>query len=404
MARTHKSTQKENPTTPLRRAALTNDQKARRRQKFLDLKNDLTGTQESWNDATRKIAEKYGRTERWTQRQLMMGMVKKPRKPNAWNGFIKEKHEEANEGYLPGGRLKLPEFISENAGELKEEYERLTPDEKEEYRERLAILREDRTTTVRANPKAVQAEVQATFGNLKKDHVVAQDAKGSSSLSAVALKTSMCPSNVGAETHVRGAVARFNKAQAVSSARSSVQEGFNMILRHKDVRVIRKGKEKEIKMNYDNYEAKIVEKYGVALVGYPCKLVNPGNLGRTDLESVIAAFKDGTCRWEKLSASQLKARIDCNHARQAAGEQIYKARKGRSRTQKGNPKSSETIDSGDDEGIEDGASQARLIGDTDIVEPETNNRTNLEQTDEAATTTGPIMTISSSTGHDASEA
>ncbi len=121
---------------------------------------------------------------------------------------------------------------------------------------------------------------------------------------------------------VPGASVRFNKTQTVSNARSYVQEGFStlfhqkhidsshqangsvdMILRRKDVHIIRKGKEKEIKMNYDNYEAKIVERYGVALVGYPCRLVNPANLGRTDLEKVVAAFKDGTCRWEKLSTS-----------------------------------------------------------------------------------------------------
>ncbi|PSR81682.1 hypothetical protein PHLCEN_2v6301, partial [Hermanssonia centrifuga] len=196
-------------------------------------------------------------------------------------------------------------------------------------------------------------------------------------------------STVGTEARLPGASVRFNKTQTVSNARSYVQEGFStlfrqkhidsshqvtgsvdMILRRKDVHIIRKGKEKEIKMNYDNYEAKIVERYGVALVGYPCRLVNPANLGRTDLEKVVAAFKDGTCRWEKLSTSQLDARIKRNRARQAAGEEVYKARKVKSRKEKGNPKSAETINSDDDEDTEGDHNQALDIYQSILLIPE----------------------------------
>ncbi len=95
-------------------------------------------------------------------------------------------------------------------------------------------------------------------------------------------------------------------------------------------------------MNYDNYEAKKVEKYGVALVGFPCKLTNPGNLGRTNLEQVISAFDNGTCQWKKLSKTELDTRTKQNQERQAAGEQVYKARK--VAKQRGKPKSAETIE------------------------------------------------------------
>ncbi len=102
-------------------------------------------------------------------------------------------------------------------------------------------------------------------------------------------------------------------------------------------------------MNYDNYEAKIVERYGVALVGFPCKLTNPANLGRIDLEKVINTLNAGTCYWTKLSKSELEARVKVNQARQAAGEKIYKARKVAPRKQRGNPKSAETINEEEEE-------------------------------------------------------
>ncbi len=211
MVRTRNTTQDEN-NSPRCRAALTDSQKAKRQQRFQDLKNDLTGVQNAFNDSTQQIAEKYGRfvekqsvvwftdrvphlysTERWTKRQMMMASLTKHRKPNPWNGFVKEKHEEASEGMwhtwtsgnvvkrlagrcwqpptgcLHGERLKLPKFISENGSELKEEYEKLTKAEKDVYRDKIASVREEREVSARANPKAVQAEVRSVFGNLQKD-------------------------------------------------------------------------------------------------------------------------------------------------------------------------------------------------------------------------------------------
>ncbi|PSS06892.1 hypothetical protein PHLCEN_2v3503 [Hermanssonia centrifuga] len=60
MVRTRNTTQDEN-NSPRRRAALTDSQKAKHQQRFQDLKNDLTGVQNAFNDSTQQIAEKYGR-------------------------------------------------------------------------------------------------------------------------------------------------------------------------------------------------------------------------------------------------------------------------------------------------------------------------------------------------------
>ncbi len=129
-------------------------------------------------------------------------------------------------------------------------------------------------------------------------------------------------------------------------------------------------------MNYDNYEAKIVEKYGVALVGFPCKLANPANLSRTHLEQVISTFNDGTCYWKKLSKLELDTRIKHNQGRQAAGEQVYKVRKVVSRKQRGDPKSAETIEDEHVDGDEEDEQREELneheVGQLspEIAEPE----------------------------------
>lgn len=82
-------------------------------------------------------------------------------------------------------------------------------------------------------------------------------------------------------------------------------------------------------MNYANYEGKIVEKYGVALTGWPTEPVrNPALAGsQRKLASLFADLTDGKCHWVKLSDDELEKRKEANEARAAAGEAVYKERK-----------------------------------------------------------------------------
>lgn len=74
-----------------------------------------------------------------------------------------------------------------------------------------------------------------------------------------------------------------------------------------------KKRAKAIKMNYDNYERAIIERYQVAIEGWPCEAFgNPGSIGRDNVYRLLAAL-DGpqdmrTCYWVKLSDQQLAAR------------------------------------------------------------------------------------------------
>lgn len=85
-------------------------------------------------------------------------------------------------------------------------------------------------------------------------------------------------------------------------------------------------------MNYTNYERKIVERFSIALTGWPFDgpVKNPANLGgRAALGKLLNALESETCTWVKLTATELAARVASNKARQARGEQVYRYRKRR---------------------------------------------------------------------------
>jgi hypothetical protein len=83
--------------------------------------------------------------------------------------------------------------------------------------------------------------------------------------------------------------------------------------------------------NYNNYEGKIVETFGVALEGWPKGVVqNPGSVGwRPQVTVLLKALQSSTCHWTKLTANELDQRILDNQAQAAAGEPVYKPRRGR---------------------------------------------------------------------------
>ena len=89
-----------------------------------------------------------------------------------------------------------------------------------------------------------------------------------------------------------------------------------------------------VRMNYTNYELKIVERYGVHLANWNTndgKVINPGDLRRDQLTEVLRDLRDGDCHWTSLSKEELLARIARNRERQANGEVVYTERKKRKR-------------------------------------------------------------------------
>jgi hypothetical protein len=86
---------------------------------------------------------------------------------------------------------------------------------------------------------------------------------------------------------------------------------------------------RSVTMNYDNYEGKIVERYGVELKGWPIgQIRNPSKVNtRTDLDQLAHTLAVGTCKWVLLTEDELIARKENNHAHAAKGAPVYKPRK-----------------------------------------------------------------------------
>ncbi|KAG1729623.1 uncharacterized protein EDB91DRAFT_1252938 [Suillus paluster] len=116
---------------------------------------------------------------------------------------------------------------------------------------------------------------------------------------------------------------RLSLTKLISLCRQLIQDGLDIILP-----TLKHPPKKKVQMNYDNYEGKIVETYGVALENFPGTVQNPGKIGhREDLIKLYDLLFKGTCSWTKLTNDELVEHVAKNKQRQAHGEQIYKARK-----------------------------------------------------------------------------
>jgi len=99
----------------------------------------------------------------------------------------------------------------------------------------------------------------------------------------------------------------------------------------------------DVRMNYINYESSIVEKFGIALIGWPVngKVQNPGDLGPDEGLVLRNALERMECKWIILTEKEQEARKIQNAQREKDGEQIYAPQKKR-------PKKSTARDNGVD--------------------------------------------------------
>ena len=81
----------------------------------------------------------------------------------------------------------------------------------------------------------------------------------------------------------------------------------------------------EKKMNYKNYERKIVEELGVALIGWPGDgtVENPGTISMDKGTALRNALKKKECQWVKLTSEQLETRKSQNAQRAEDAEKVY---------------------------------------------------------------------------------
>ena len=79
------------------------------------------------------------------------------------------------------------------------------------------------------------------------------------------------------------------------------------------------------RLEFDNYEKKIVEKLDVVILGWTCPdFVSPSAFKTiAQVEQLYDAINSGSCRAEKLSLAAWAEQKTSNHSRQALGEDVY---------------------------------------------------------------------------------
>jgi hypothetical protein len=83
-------------------------------------------------------------------------------------------------------------------------------------------------------------------------------------------------------------------------------------------------------MNYPNFYEKITAQYGVEIVGWPCRFVNPSDLNQTDLSLLRDAWANKTCYFRKLTREERAKRAAQHEDAVAAGKVQKATRKPRS--------------------------------------------------------------------------
>ncbi|KAI0271320.1 hypothetical protein BC834DRAFT_841021 [Gloeopeniophorella convolvens] len=308
-----------------------------------------------------EAAKKHGRSDEFIRTAAGLGAFKNVNKGHAtaWGAFCSKELEKINEGKMCGFKTTLPELLKAQSDGLKGRFDQLTGEEKaallasHEAAKAETAKSEQRIASLsnRAISKAVDARIKRVLaiGQLiEHDHTaVRQPPEGLQNGGGLAVgprkhwplvrvriiphtrrekwfehadHSTKVPAQAAMELEafaVTGCAARVEKAQkgnrartnqrtTVAACRESIQKGLEAVLKRvKHVRT-------DIKMNYDNYEQRIVEKLGVCLVGWP--IPSP---------------------WEALSGEEVEARKAENRRRQANGEKIYKPRKPRAKKAKG---------------------------------------------------------------------
>lgn len=115
-------------------------------------------------------------------------------------------------------------------------------------------------------------------------------------------------------------------------------------------------------MNYPNYEAKVVERYQIKLIGWTyCEFKSPFDIHTIDdVRLLLEALQCGRCCWVRMTKGEMGRHRDEVNKRIAAGETIGKARQPRSDIGTKRPrKKAPGVGEGAGEAQDDGAPPAK---------------------------------------------
>ncbi|KAG1764784.1 hypothetical protein EDD22DRAFT_845660 [Suillus occidentalis] len=191
---------------------------------------------------------------------------------------------------------KLPAFIAAHQAELTEGYCRLSEAIKNDLQCDMNVFRKSRIKIVHLNPKALQKQVNAMFNSMEKEWMNITSHTG-----VEGFYVAVCGDVEGPElgskmfcTEIRVLGYRRLCAFHLQNSLACVIRASRRDLKHKL-------SWKKIKMNYDNYEWKIVETYRIELDGWTYKWVLLS-------EEELAICKESNCQCEEQGNAVYKCR------------------------------------------------------------------------------------------------
>ncbi|KAI0040593.1 hypothetical protein FA95DRAFT_1611683 [Auriscalpium vulgare] len=342
-------------------ARLTDAAKKRRQDKQVRLTQAVREAQKEYVTKATSIAVEHGRSLEWVVGQLHLGgrRLTKKRAASPWSTFIGRQLRKLNQGKSKGDKWSISKFLEEDKEELQEAYEQLTEAEKATLKEEGERSRKERAVLpMRKSEKSVQKDFHETFKALANEvHGGLQRTQGEAIMFGVrgevtqygapeiyvspkakaflAKSFGLTPEQFALRLEAfvladlgndHGSRAKKSMVDDQSTARRAIQDGHDSLLFK--TKGIKPG---SLKMNYRNYEGKVVEEHKIELRGWPLPgpVQNPGSLKRQELTTLLRALENQTCRWEKMTDVELAARIQHNHERLTRGEEVYIPRKAR---------------------------------------------------------------------------
>ncbi|KAI6008430.1 hypothetical protein EDC04DRAFT_2582096, partial [Pisolithus marmoratus] len=299
----------------------------------------------------------------WTSCQLFISDIMCTRcRPTAWNSFVCEHLNDINEKLSKGSCWKLTEFIATHQETLQHDFAQLTDAHKSNYVTQLMQESVQKQAVIHDQPKAAQHKMSTAFETMHKEvcfivsliNCIAHLTQWSSLCSSLGMEgfyIAVCggvedlsapkvffspkgnkfvhsvldlePHHLALklESFVISGLGMSPSQLSDLLNKSHIQHSLGDILHDNSVT-------RSVCMNYDNYECKIVEHFGMELIGWPNNLLpicNPGQLGGCDrVQKLLVALTTKVCHWKKLSDEERQRRIILNTECHAHGEQIYK--------------------------------------------------------------------------------
>ncbi|KAI0038248.1 hypothetical protein FA95DRAFT_1613536 [Auriscalpium vulgare] len=327
----------------------TATQRRARRDKSQSLQDAITKVNDRLLTSAKKIAKDHSKSLCYVTSRLLMGgkLLRNRRAVNAWTVFLTDSLAEINAKRKPGDKIKMSSIPADLMQGIKDKYATLEEVDMEKLREDGAAARKKKATSARTSEVGRQKDFDATFSNLLQDVVAVQErtrcevlvlaVRGDTMHTASPIlyasprarawiswkfKLSLPDMGLHLEAFVVGNLGEGEftiVGNKINDHVAWVREriGASLLSFLQEARLIKPGE--KVKMAYKNYEDTVVKRYSVELRGWPLDgdVQDPAKLTRPSLNKVIDSIKEGSCRWERLTAEELRARLALRASRPA---------------------------------------------------------------------------------------